>query len=74
LIDTATTSIVSNGGGLLAGTWAGAAARSVFGGPVGAVAGFLVSTGTGWAIEDFMSPQTKQINEMNKPEVQENLP
>ncbi|WP_158885023.1 hypothetical protein [Amycolatopsis anabasis] len=70
-----TTSIVSNGTGLLAGAWAGAGVGAAFGGPVGAVAGFLVSTGTGWAIEEFMSPDSQRaLDLLNSPEVQEKLP
>lgn len=70
-----TTSIVSNTGGLVAGAWAGAAAGAVIGGPAGALVGFLVSTGTGWAIEEFMSPDAQRVlEEMKNPKVQENLP
>ncbi|WP_020667590.1 hypothetical protein [Amycolatopsis nigrescens] len=66
-----TTSVVSNLGGLGAGVLVGAAV----GGPVGAAAGFLVSTGTGWAIETFMSEESQRVlDQINKPEVQDNLP
>ena len=66
-----TTAVVSNVGALGAGVLVG----GLIGGPIGAAAGFLVSTGTGWAIENLMSPQSQAIIEqMNKPEVQENLP
>ncbi|KAA9152405.1 hypothetical protein FPZ12_036960 [Amycolatopsis acidicola] len=71
----ATTSIVSNTGGLVAGAWAGAAAGAAIGGPAGALVGFLVSTGTGWAIEEFMSPDAQKVlEEMKNPQVQDGLP
>ena len=70
-----TTAVVSNVGGLVAGAWAGAAAGAVIGGPAGALVGFLVSTGTGWAIEQFMSPDAQAALEALKDrKVQENLP
>lgn len=70
-----TTSVVSNVGGLVAGGWSGAAAGAVIGGPAGAVVGFLVSTGTGWAIEQFMSPDVQAVlQDLKDPKVQESLP
>jgi hypothetical protein len=48
-------SVASNGGGLLAG----AAVGGAIGGPPGAVAGFIVATGTGFAIEEFRPEMTE---------------
>jgi uncharacterized protein YukE len=48
-------SVASNGGGLLAG----AAVGGAIGGPPGAVAGFIVATGTGFAIEEFGPEMTE---------------
>ncbi|RZS36976.1 hypothetical protein EV193_106211 [Herbihabitans rhizosphaerae] len=65
------TNLASNVGGFTAGAVVGFGV----GGPLGAVAGFVMSTGTGWMIEQLMSNDVKAVVDlMHKPEVRDSLP